>query len=426
MTSEDQVANMAQSPRHDAAAAPGHRSFRVAAISFLIIMVDGYDTLMIAFIAPLLTDHWGLQPPEIGRIFATGYVGAILGALGIGTLADRFGRRPALIAALLLAAAATILCAFAETVGTLMLLRFVAGIGLGGALPAVSALTAEHAKPGRRSGTVTLMYLGFPMGAVVGGGLTALLLDHGWRSIFAYAGCACLVAACLALALPESFRRAGHDARRSPELRPKRGIAATVTEQFADGRLRPALTLWLGLFCMLLLTYFLLSWTPSIIIAHGGSARLAALAGVVLNLGGITGAILMTPAINRFGPYRPIALMVAIGAILVALIGQVPGSLSLTMVLLFGVGICVMGGQLNVPAMAVDLFPPHVRGAGAGWTAGIGRIGSIVGPLVGGALIAAQPATATLFLIAALPATVAAAAFFAAARLRGSRRAGDG
>ncbi len=388
---------------------------RVTAMSFLIIMVDGYDTLMISFIAPLLAKQWALHPTDIGRIFAIGYLGAIIGAVGMGPLADRFGRKPILLAALLLAGATTLSCAAAPSLDVLMALRFVTGIALGAALPAVMALTAEHARSDRRSGTVTIMYIGYPMGAVIGGAATAALLHHGWSAIFICAGIACLLAAALAAALPESRRpqpAVGHLRRRG----------AIFTDQFADGRLWPALGLWSGLFCLLMLTYFLLSWTPTIIVARGGSPKLAALGGVILNLGGITGALIAAPIINRFGPYFPIAILVATGSVFVALIGQEFAQIGGMMAILFVAGASILGGQLNFPAMTVDLFPPHVRGAGAGWTIGAGRLGSIVGPLAGGALIAAALDPARLFLAAAVPALAAAVALFATGRLQRARR----
>lgn len=385
----------------------------VAVKAFLIVMVDGYDTLMMGFVAPLLTRQWGLHPADIGKLFAIGYLGAIVGAVVMGPLADRLGRKPMLIFALLLGAVATGACALAAAPGVLLPLRFVAGLALGGALPAVIALTAEHARPERRAGTVTMMYIGYPMGAVVGGALTAALLHAGWPAIFLGTGVACLLAAGVAATLPESP---------ASIAAPPSAERSAWREQFAEGRLLPALLLWLGLFSTLLLTYFLVSWTPSIIVAQGGSPRVAALGAVLLNLGGCLGALAMAPVVNRYGPYRPVALLAAVGAVFIASLGHA-GSLPVVMTLLFATGVCALGAQLNFPAMTVALFPPHVRSAGTGWTVGFGRIGSIVGPLLGGVLIAAGLSWSNLFLIAAVPALVAAAATFAVTRLidQGSR-----
>lgn len=392
----------------------GTASLRVTILCFLIVMVDGYDSLVAAFIAPAITAQWHLDVHSLGALFAATYVGAIVGALSMGPLSDRFGRKPLLIVALILATIATAACATAGNIDQLKLFRLIAGLGLGGAMPALAAITGENAPPGKRSGRVTLMMLGFPAGAVVGGAVTAALLHVGWQNIFWGAAASCLFAAALALLLPESYRRpAGVDTR------PLGGrLAATITTQFEDGRLWPALALWVGLFCLMMLVYSLVNWSPSILVAAGAPPRIAALAGVFLNLGGIVGSLALAPLIDRFGPYRPVAILVGAGTIAVALLGQNIHSLTITMILLFVAGVAVMGGQLNVPAMTVDLFPRHVRGAGGGWTVGIGRIGSIVGPLLGGTLIGAGLGNDRLFLFAAIPALVACLALFAANFLR--------
>lgn len=388
----------------------GGRSAAVTARAFMIVMVDGYDTLMMGFVAPLLATTWGLHPADMGRLFAVGYLGAVVGALLIGPIGDRFGRKPMLVGSLLVAALATGLCATAGGPGALMTLRFVAGVALGGALPAVIALTAEHATESRRHAAVTLMYLGYPLGAVVGGSLTAALLGLGWRAIFAGTGVACLLAAAVAVTLPESLAPRSQADGPQPSWR----------GQFADGRLAPALLLWLALFATLVLTYFLVSWTPTIIVAQGGSPKLAALGAVLLNLGGCIGALAAIPAVRRLGLHRPVAALAAAGSLGVVTLGQA-GSLALLLPLLFVTGACALGAQLNLPSMTAALFPPAVRGAGTGWAVGVGRLGSIVGPLLGGALIGAGLDWGTLFLIAAVPPAVCAAAVLAAGRLQASR-----
>jgi AAHS family 4-hydroxybenzoate transporter-like MFS transporter len=397
-------------------------ALRVLIIGFVIVMVDGYDSMMISFLAPLLARDLVLSPTDLGKIFAVGYLGAIVGAIAVGSLADRIGRKPMLIASLALASVATMICADAKSLALLTSLRFLAGLALGGALPALISLTAEHARPERRNGTITLMYIGYPVGAVVGGAVTSGLLRYGSSAIFLGAGVASLIALALALLLPESLRTGGHSAS-APRDRGRGTLLSSLREQFAERRLWPGLMLWVGLFSMLVVTYFLVSWTPTLMVKSGFSPGQATLGGVLLNLGGVVGALIMAPVINRFGPYMPAAIAVGCGAMVVALLGQDFRAAGPLMLTLFVAGGCIIGGQLNFPAMAVALYPPHVRGAGTGWTMGVGRLGSIVGPMVGGVLVAAGLGAGKLFVIAAIPPAIAAGALFMAARLQ---RTGQG
>ena len=395
------------------------QALRVLIIGFVIVMVDGYDSMMISFLAPLLAKDLALTPTDMGRIFGVGYIGAIVGAIAVGSLADRIGRKSMLMASLALASVATLACANATSLPMLTALRFAAGIALGGALPALISLTAEHAHPERRHGTITLMYIGYPVGAVVGGALTAALLQYGASSIFLGAGGASLAALAITAWLPESPRKDWRIAFAGS----KRGgaLLASLREPFAAGRLWPGLMLWIGLFSMLVVTYFLVSWTPTILVNAGLSPGKAALSGVLLNLGGVLGALVLAPVINRFGPYVPAAAAVGCGAAVIALLGQHFGSVPLLMSALFIAGGCIIGGQLNFPAMTVALYPPHVRGAGTGWTMGVGRIGSIVGPMLGGALVAAHLGAGRLFGIAAIAPAIAAGTLLIAAGLQRTR-----
>jgi len=399
----------------DASGVRQTQALRVLIIGFVIVMVDGYDSMMISFLAPLLARDLVLSPTDLGKIFAVGYLGAIVGAIAVGSLADRIGRKPMLIASLALASVATMICADATSLATLTGLRFVAGMALGGALPALISLTAEHARPERRNGTITLMYIGYPVGAVVGGAVTSGLLRYGSSAIFLGAGVTSLIALALALLLPESLRTGGYS-KSAP--RDRGTLLSSLREQFAERRLWPGLMLWVGLFSMLVVTYFLVSWTPTLLVKSGFSPGKAALGSVLLNLGGVVGALIMAPVINRFGPYIPAAIAVGCGAVVIALLGQNVRSVAPLMFALFVAGGCIIGGQLNFPAMTVALYPQHVRGAGTGWTMGVGRLGSIVGPMVGGALVAANFSVGGLFVIAAIPPAIAAGALVIAAGMQ--------
>jgi len=382
--------------------------------AFFIAMVDGYDTLMIAFLAPMLVEMWQLSHAQIGVLFAAGYSGAVIGGLALGPLGDRWGRKVMLIASLAVASVATLLCALASGFESLLALRFVAGLGLGGAIPAIIALTAEFAKPGRRSGTVTLMYIGYPLGAVVGGAVTSALLHVGVASIFLGAGILCLVATGVAATMPERpLAQRSHAGS---------GMFTMFTAQFAEGRLLPAISLWLGLFSTLVLTYFLVSWTPSILLAEGADPKLATLGPVLLNLGGIFGALTTAGAVNRFGPYYLNAFLAFLGALAILAVGQLSVGPHATLAGFFVIGFLLLGAQLNFPAMTADLFPEAVRSAGGGWTAGVGRLGSIAGPLIGGVLISAHFEPRALMSFAAVPGFAAALAVLAAALLRRNAR----
>jgi AAHS family 4-hydroxybenzoate transporter-like MFS transporter len=388
----------------------------VAFICFIIVMIDGYDTVMPSFTAPLVAKTFSLGMRDIGNLFAIGYVGTILGALVAGQLSDHVGRRSVMAAALTISGIATLAGAAAPTFGVLLALRFVAGVGLGGAIPPLLSLTAEHAPAEHRNSAVVTMYIGYPLGAVAGGLITSFFLEFGWEGIFIGGGVAALVMALLALAVPETLRASAAVAAAGP------GSSSTalsrIGAQFGEGRLGAALMMWIGVFSMLLMTYLLVSWIPTMAARSGLPLQSAALSGVVLNLGGVVGAVVLGPIVDRRGPFAPAAVMIGVCTVLIVLLGHSFGSVPLLTTVLFLVGFTGLGGQLICPAMTVDLFPVHVRGTGTGWVFGVGRLGSIVGPIIGGAMLAANLAPDRLFDIVAVSAAVAAISFAIAGRIR--------
>ena len=188
--------------------------------------------------------------------------------------------------------------------------------------------------------------------------------------------------------------------------------------QFADGRLAAVLCLWLGAFSVILPSFFLLNWMPSVLAASGFSPEYAAFSGVLLNLGGVVGALVISVAMRRAGAYWPVIAALCLGGVLVWLVGRHVGAEQGLLPLVFLAGAGVFGAQLAMPALAAGLFPPAVRGAGVGWTMGIGRVASILAPVIGGTLIAAQVPWPALFLIVAVPVFVAALAISLADRVR--------
>jgi AAHS family 4-hydroxybenzoate transporter-like MFS transporter len=387
------------------------RHHAVTVIGFLAAMVDGYDTLMLAFIAPLISKAWALPPQIMGEIFASSYAGAALGATAIGMAADRFGRRTMLLASLALMGAFTLLCALTENPAQLMALRAVAGLGLGGALATATALVAEHAPVQQRRATVTRMFLGFPIGAMVGGAVTAGVMGSlGWRGVFVGGGiCALLLIPLVALGMGES---AGGGASTAVHVHSRRPL----TELVSEGRVASTALFCLCVFLMLLTSYFLVSWIPTVLTLNGLSPQRAAMAAVILNCGGIVGTLILSFIVGRRSPLVPLIGCLCAGALLIALLGHgivSPGNSKFLLV--FAVGLLIIGAQGGIPALCVHLYPASVYATAVGLSVACGRLGSILGPLAGGYLIAARLGWGRLFLWAAIPAVAAAIAMTALA-----------
>ncbi len=387
--------------------------YAVAGIGFLVAMVDGYDTLMLAFIAPLISKEWALLPQTVGEIFASSYTGAALGATAIGIAADRFGRKAMLLASLGLVGVFTMLCAGSANPAQLMMLRAVAGLGLGGALSTSIALIAENAAVHQRRAIVTRMFLGFPVGAIVGGAVTAGVMSSlGWRGVFLGGGvCALLLIPLVAFGVTESASGA-RTASRVHSRRP-------LTELVSGGRAWSTVLFCVGVFLMLLTSYFLVSWIPTVLTLNGMSPGHAAMAAVVINCGGIVGTLILSFIIGRKSPLASVVGCLCSGAILIALLGHGivwPGNAKFLLV--FAVGLLIIGAQGCIPALGVHLYPASVYGTAGGLSVACGRLGSIIGPLVGGYLVSAKLGWSRLFLLAAVPAISAAIAMTALALTR--------
>jgi len=382
--------------------------FLVPVICFVVAMIDGYDTLMLSFIAPLISKEWALSPRAFGQIFGSTYAGAAVGAAMIGIAADRFGRKNMLLASLLLAGVCTFISAWSSGPTPLMWWRLAAGIGLGGAIPAISALTAEHASPGRGSVAVARMFLGYPVGALIGGVVTAgIMASVGWRGVLMGGGiCALLVVAPVALFVSETPGKA----RVVSVVHSRHPLAELVS----GGRMWGTVLVCAATCLTLLVSYFLVSWTPTVLTLNGTSPQRAALIGATLNLGGLIGAWILSSLIAKFRPSRTIATSLAGGALVIAFLGQslaVPGVT--VFILIFAIGLLVIGAQANIPALCVHYYPASVYSTGVGLAMAVGRLGSIVGPIIGGRLMSAQIGWGRLFLLAAMPAMMAAFALAA-------------
>lgn len=397
-----------EGPHDTSAALPVRRIVAITLVCFAVSMIDGFDTLMLSFVAPLLSKSLNIDPASLGRVFGAGFIGTVVGSLIAGPLADRFGRRPTLVAALIMTGVFTLACAWATSATELSILRLLGGLGMGGAIPPVTAITAESAPVRRRSALVILMFIGFPLGAVVGGAISAvLMMRFGWPFVFQMGGAfALLVIVPVLWVLPAMAPgRNAQKGERPGAVLQHRGMLPRV---FADGRGVAATALWVGVLATMILSGFLVSFMPTLLHLNGVAPDRAAMGAVTLNVGAIVGALVLSTVVSRAGPFVPVACSFIGGAVLTVVLGNLIGVGHATFGMLFAVGACLVGGQLTFPAIASRLFPTDVRAAGVGATMAIGRLGSIIGPTVGGWLIARQMPLPQIFVIAACMALIGA------------------
>jgi MFS transporter, AAHS family, 4-hydroxybenzoate transporter len=365
-------------------------------VCFAVVALDGFDTQSVAFVAPALHQAWDVSPELFGPLFGAGLLGTLIGSIALGSLADRFGRKRMLMLSVLVFGLMTFACAFADSIGQLGAYRFVAGLGLGGAIPNVLALISEYSPKSMRSTAIVITFAGFPIGAVIGGiGSAQLIPAFGWQSVFLAGGALpILILPAIAAFVPESTG--------------VREVTVPVRELFRERRAAWTLLLWGLTFTTLLLAYFLVNWTPLLLVEAGLAHRQAIMGVVVLNLGGIIGSVLIGRISDRRGPFKALAAAFFVGAVCVAGVGlAIQSSAATLLALIFVVGFCVFGAQLNISAVSAIYYPVSMRSTGIGWNMGVGRIGSVVGPTVGGALIALGLGRGDMFLCAAIPAAIA-------------------
>ena len=406
-----------------------------------VLFLDGFDTTAIGYVAPSLAKEWGLTKGALGPVFSAGLFGLMIGALVFGPLADRIGRKKIIILSTLAFGIGALVTAFVQDVNTLLAIRFLTGLGLGGAMPNTIALTSEFSPHRRRATMVMVMFCGFSVGAALGGFLAAGLIPHfGWRSVFIVGGAApLLLVPILALKLPESVRFLALTGRANERvaqllgfINPKAVFAPAtrfvvhepelvgmpVLHLFRSGRTLVTLLLWVVFFMSLLDLYFLSNWLPTVLNDLGASVSEAAAIGSMLQVGGVVAIFALGNIIDRFS-FRALALLYFIAVFAVGAIGQLGHSVALVTLAIFVAGFCIVGGQIAANALAAGFYPTSVRASGVGWALGIGRVGSIVGPLVGGALMTLKWSTGAVFMAAAAAAMCAALAAFSLSRLAG-------
>src|SRR6266566_4221823 len=392
-----------------------------------VVVMDGFDVQAIGFVAPALTQDWHIDPTALGPIFGAGLLGMLFGSMLLSILSDRVGRRPVLVGSTVFFSLCMLATAAVESLQQLAFLRFLTGLGIGGVLANAVALASEYSPQRQRASLLMWISCGFTGGAIAGGLISATLIPWaGWRSVFIVGGILPLaIAVVMYWRLPESLlflslqkkdhdklgellRRIAPDADvgrdlhvASPEEVRGRG---SLTKLFRDGRALMTLLLWLVSFTNLLNLFFLANWLPLLSTRMGFSSSTAVLMGTTLQLGGFIGAIFMGPLIDRLGYYRVLAPVFFMAWFAVAAIGQPGLPLALLYFIIFAAGICIVGAQPALNALASTLYPTEIRATGVGWSLGVGRAGAIVGPVVAAQLVALNWSSESLFLTASIPA----------------------
>jgi MFS transporter, AAHS family, 4-hydroxybenzoate transporter len=403
----------------------------VFGLCFVVVLLDGFDTAAIGYIAPSLVTEWGVSRPELAPVLSAALFGLAGGALSAGPLADRFGRRAVLIGAVLIFGIACLSSASSGALTQLVAWRFVTGLGLGAAMPNAVTLISEFCPDARRATLTNTMFCGFPLGAAFGGFLAAWMIPHlGWRSVLVLGGITPLVLAVLMLPLlPESVRHlvakkqpverirrvlrrisetaaeASAFVMHEPATLAKSGIAVVLSKRYFAG----SVMLWIAYFMGLVIFYALINWMPILFRDAGLQPSAASLISALFPLGGV-GAIFSGWLMDRFNGNKIVATGFALTAIAIYAVGHAAGYLGLLMVFVLVAGTLMNTAQTSLPALAAGFYPTQGRATGVAWMLGIGRFGGIAGSFLVAELARRHLGFSDIFAIVAIPGLISAAA----------------
>lgn len=396
-------------------------------VCFVMNMLDGMDVLVISYTAPAIASTWEVGPEALGIVFSSGLFGMTFGALFLAPYADKIGRKRMILISALLMGISIFLTAFADSVGQLMVYRFISGLGIGSMLASTAALASEYTPHKTRDFWVSFVISGYPVGAVLSGIVAARVVpEYGWPRMYQIAGVASFITLPLILFfLSESLdfylrkhpknalekankilARMGLQSLDTLPPRAEKQVAIPVRSLLHSDYRIPTFQLWFALFLAFATLYFLTSWIPKLATNAGLSMELAIYAGTVFNVGAIFGITLQGYFSSRFGLKRTIGVFLIATAILMAAFRFFVGSDILLLV--FGLlGFGIQGGFVGLYAVAARMYPTEFRTMGVGWSIGIGRLGGIIGPAVGGLLIGMGLSMSTNFLVYAIPTVLA-------------------
>ena len=414
------------------------------ALCGMVIVLDGFDTQSIGFLAPSMADTLRVSVKTFGPIFAAALVGLMISSMLSGPIADRWGRKWPIVACTLIFGTFAVLTARSTSFDQLLAFRFLTGLGLGGALSNSVALMSEYAPKHLLAVIVSIMFCGMPTGAVLGTQVSAVMLPRwGWRSVFYAGGVLPLtLALLLILILPESVRYLEVSSANQEQIsrilgRISRELANTpfsryqrkdrrqnspVSNLFTEGRAAGTFLLWIPYFMNLLMLYFIVFWLPALLRQTGKPVSAGITAIMLFSVGGIVGSAVEGNLMNRWGSLN-VLLAEFVGTMFLIAALAYSTVFSLMMITTFVLGFVVQAAQGGLSAVAATFYPISIRSTGIGWCLGVGRVGSIVGPLLGGLMLKLDWSPRQILLAGAIPAFCAAVATFTSLRLGSNRHA---
>lgn len=407
----------------------------VFALCFVIVLLDGFDTAAIGYIAPSLLQEWGLDKSQLAPVLSAALFGLAAGALSAGPLADRLGRKRVLTASVAVFGAACLASGYASGLTELVVLRFITGVGLGAAMPNAVTLTSEYTPKRQRAMLTNAMFCGFPLGAALGGFLAAWMIPaFGWRSVLILGGAVpVLLTVLLLVLLPESLRHmvargwpvervrrvvarlAGAQAAQASSFVLPEAVASSDARQsgvaliFSRNYRVGTLMMWVAYFMGLVVFYALMNWMPVLLKDAGISTQSATLIAALFPLGGV-GAIFCGWLMDRYNANRIIAVGYALTALSIWAIGQTLGHVGWLMAVVFIAGAIMNTAQSSMPALAAAFYPTRGRATGVAWMLGIGRFGGIAGSFLVAELTARHLNFSEIFTAVAVPGVVATVA----------------
>ncbi|MDY6449615.1 aromatic acid/H+ symport family MFS transporter [Acinetobacter faecalis] len=405
--------------------------FRVVAWCLLIILFDGYDLAINGVVLPLLMDDWGLSAVQAGMLASTALAGMMFGAMIFGSLADKIGRKKVIMICIVLFSGLTFAGGFASNPTEFGILRFLAGLGIGGVMPNLVALTSEYAPQKMRSTLVTTMFSGYAVGGVMAALLGSWFTpSFGWEIMFFIAGIPLFLLPVIWKYLPESLtfivkENKQEEARKivrklAPNITVKEETtfelykvdvpeAANVASLFRRGRATNTLLFWVAFFTCLLTMYALSSWLPKLMMAAGYSMDNSLMFMMIMNVGAVVGIVGGGILADRFH-LKPVLMFLGImGAIVMSLMGFQSNQF-LLYILVFLAGAASIGSQMLLYSYVAQFYPLAVRSTGIGWSSAIGRMGAIVGPILIGGLLGMNLPAHFNFIAVGLPVLITAIA----------------